>query len=339
MTDSRKVQFLSGTTFSVSLPKKWASGVGLKTGDEVMFEPQPDGKLLLSAHSVNGQRLVERRTIFARGLDMEQLERRVTALYLEGVEAIEIVSERDLDASRLAALENLPHHLTGLEILENGPRRVVLQDMLNPTEVDVEKAFLRVYGIASSMHRNVLAALSEHDASKISGLSNDHNDLDRMSRIATRQVRLRIRRPDSTPDAAASDLIGLASGLLLVQRMGDNAMRLAEATIALLEPRGKDGVIAQLVEVCSRALLICDVAARAFHKGDVRAADAALAQIPPFERRLRELRERGIAACIEDKAGSPCLSIVQALEWLQASVGVGATLAQLAVQRAASRPF
>lgn len=334
MADSRKVQFLSGRTFSVSLPKRWASGIGLQTGDEVIFEPQPDGKLLLSALGANGHRLVERRAITAQGLTPDQLERRVTALYLEGVEAITLLSERGMDSAQLAAIERLPHQLTGLEIVENTANRIVLQDMLDPAQMDVETAFLRVYGIASAMHRQVLEALSARNTKPLAGLPTQQADLDRLGWIATRHVRLRLRRPDSTQPLPIADHAAIASALLLVQRIGHYALRLAEATTSVIEHPADDSAGPRLLEACSRALLICDIAARAFYKSDLGAADEAFSHITPFEGRITELRKLGIASCADAGSCHPYLGVVQILEWLQASVCAGAGLATLAVQRA-----
>jgi phosphate uptake regulator len=45
--ETRKVQIIGGSTFIVSLPKKWALENKLKHGDTMFLSPQIDGTLVL----------------------------------------------------------------------------------------------------------------------------------------------------------------------------------------------------------------------------------------------------------------------------------------------------
>src|SRR5207249_6551567 len=48
--EGRKLQLTGGSTYVVSLPKRWGTDAGLKAGDTVFLEPQVDGAVSIRAH-------------------------------------------------------------------------------------------------------------------------------------------------------------------------------------------------------------------------------------------------------------------------------------------------
>src|SRR5947199_181334 len=98
--EGRKLQLTGGSTYVVSLPKRWVTDAGLKAGDTVFLEPQVDGAVQIRARSM--EKPLARRRVF----EEKGAERRDDALARD-------VAQRDQDVDRLywmvAKQYNLAH--------------------------------------------------------------------------------------------------------------------------------------------------------------------------------------------------------------------------------------
>lgn len=337
--DRRKLQLLGGTTLSVSIPKTWAQEMGLGPGDLVDLEPRNDGTLLLrTVRASNSDPAGRRATLNAAGLSAEQLERRVINLYLGGCERIEVTSKPAFSPGVAAMLDELPRRVSGLEIVEQTEDRRILHDMIDPRGFDMARAFDRMYGVASALHRDVVAALAERDVKRLSGVAARRGDIDRLAWVVGKQQRLALDPgPDRDASARLQEILAFASATSLVQRFGGNGVQLAEAARPLIETSIDPRVLASAVEVGSAALNLCDEAARAFFKGDLTSADSAIAKAGPLDERIAELRGFAARTAASGMACVACLGTSRFLECVQSSVPVGARLAHLATERALVR--
>ena len=85
----RKVQLTGGSTYIISLPKEWASDVGIKPGDYVQVIPQPDQTLLL----VPGEKVEEKSEALIDAVSAkspEEVVREFIACYLTGYDVIRL---------------------------------------------------------------------------------------------------------------------------------------------------------------------------------------------------------------------------------------------------------
>lgn len=334
--ETRKLQLVGGSTLTLSVPKEWADNVGVQAGDKVLIEQLPGGALRLAPADRSEDEVVTRQTLDASHLTPRQVEQRVLALYLSGRDFIEITAAHAIPASVLTLLETLPRRINGLEIVEQGPDRVVLHDMVDPRQFDPLRAFDHHYGLASRLHRGMLAAIAQNDPARCQEMLLLKQDIDRLGWMVTKQHRLLIRRaydghPSPIPPSHAL-LFGSANDLVL--RLGRHGAQLAAAAPAILATSIDDQTRSGLVEVGTRALQICDEAARALHYADLLAADGAHAKLAPFETRLRELQESAARSAMTLRGCGPCMTSNRLLEWLHANALVGAQFADLAVQRA-----
>lgn len=333
--DRRKLQLLGGTTLSVSVPKNWARTMGLEAGAAIDLEPRPDGTLLLRPVRPLEEPQGRTATLDASGLTTEQIERRVTSLYLSGCERIEVVGRTGLAPATRASLDDLSRRVSGLEIVETSPDRYVLQDMIDARGFDMARAFDRMYGVASALHRDVLAALAERDPKRLADVPARLHDIDRLAWVMTKQQRAALRSAHVVEHpAGAEDILAFASATSLVQRMGAIGAELADAARPLLDLRLDARVLAGALEVGSAALNLCDESARAFYKADLSAADAAMAKTGPLDARIHELRAFTARTATTGGACAGCLGTTRFLEGAHATIPVGSRLAQLATERA-----
>src|SRR5437016_14390908 len=88
--EGRKLQLTGGSTYVVSLPKRWVTDAGLKAGDTVFLEPQVDGAVSIRAHPAE-KPLARRRVFEEKGEERrDHLLRKLIGAYIAGFGYIEI---------------------------------------------------------------------------------------------------------------------------------------------------------------------------------------------------------------------------------------------------------
>lgn len=336
LPETRKLQLVGGSTLSVSVPKAWAEQAGLKPGDRILLEPLPCGALRIGAVQSAPARAGTRQVLDVTSLTAKQVEQRVIALYLSGRDYVEVTARGAVPPGTLTMLETLPRRINGLEIVEQRADRVVLHDMIDPSDFKPQQAFDRHYGLASRMQRDILSGVAQGDPDLCDAALLRKQDIDRLGWTTSKQHRLLLQR---AYDGLASDLpphhvLIFASATNLIQRLGRQGAQLAQASRDLLAANIDDQTRSGLVEVGTRALTICDEAARALHGAELETADAALSKLAPLEARLRELQSTAAGASLTLRGCAPCLTSNRVMEWIHANALVGAQLAELAVQRA-----
>jgi phosphate uptake regulator len=163
--ESRKVQRVGYSTFSVSLPKEWVKTSGIKQGDLVMLFPEKDGSLKLLPSG-----MVERRTqtegyiidsdlCSAPGL----LERLIVGNYILGRDVISVVSSTRISRMNVDEVRKIAHRLMGLGIVQETPERIDLQCSIDATRFKIDMLLRRLSVIASTIFTEALEALAESD--------------------------------------------------------------------------------------------------------------------------------------------------------------------------------
>ena len=104
--EMRKVQVTGGSTYIVSLPKKWVKEVGLAPNDTVGIVVQADGTLVLTPRLSSGE---EPRSKLFRLDDEphdEELLRNLIGAYVTGYDIIEVHQEPRMSRDQSARTES-----------------------------------------------------------------------------------------------------------------------------------------------------------------------------------------------------------------------------------------
>ncbi len=87
----RKLQLVGGSTYVLSLPKKWVDELKLKTGDSVSIIKNVNKSLsILPTTSSSSPKISKSKTIINQKDSVESIQRKVIAMYLAGYQIIEI---------------------------------------------------------------------------------------------------------------------------------------------------------------------------------------------------------------------------------------------------------
>lgn len=238
--ETRKVQFTGGSTYIISLPKRWITQNQIKKGSFIKLREEDGGLLTLvpSAGSLFQKKMDEAAIKVYLDDDTEMISRKIVSAYLSGYNSIQIKSEKQQLTSkqRHEIKDFVRHMLVGTEIVTDTSSHLILQVLLNYPDLTVQSAIRRMGIIAVSMHKDAILGLSAADNSLPKEVISTDNEVDRFNLYVTRLLKMSIQNPRITKEIGLeSGNDCLAYGLIVkyVERTADHAVRIAENIVAL----------------------------------------------------------------------------------------------------------
>jgi len=331
--ETRKVQVTGGSTYTVSIPKDWATDNDVSAGSEVEFHPDGDALLLVPRRDEGPTE----GTLSVAGLEGEELTRAVMTMYVSGVDVIALEGS-PIESSQRRTIREATQGLVGLEVIEETREDVVIRDLLDSAELSIHDAVTRMRLIALSMLRDALTALRELDHDLATDVIGRDDDLDRLWMVVARIFRATLRSP------TAAEELGLPrevcfdyhSSARQLERIGDHATKISHLTRQLDEPL-PESVTAAIDELHAEAEGVIDDAMDALFLEDgeeaTRLANDARERVRGIDQRVREiddlLREL-------DPGRAQLLGLI--VDSVLRSADYGGNVAETALQKAAPTP-
>jgi len=203
--ESRKIQRVGYSTFSVSLPKDWVENMGLKQGALIMVLPEKDGSLkLIPSSMVERQAQIEEYIINSDLCnEPRMLERLIVGNYTLGRDAFKIVSSTRISSMHAEEVRQIARRLMGLGIVQETPQRIDLQCSIDPTKFRIDMLMRRLSVIASTMNTEAMQALTESNQEMAEDAIRREDEADMMYWLA---IRLLL---SAQHDRVIADKIGL----------------------------------------------------------------------------------------------------------------------------------
>jgi phosphate uptake regulator len=159
----RKVIQIAGSSFLVSLPKKWAVKYGVTKGDEVDVQEQNDTILI----STNAENQVIKSELDITNLDPMVL-RCIIALYKKGVDEIKV---RFKDPSLIESVQKaIGKEAVGYEIIDQGENHCKIKHVSGEFE-DFDPVLRRTLLLLMSMADESLSALKKGEFSRLKNIA------------------------------------------------------------------------------------------------------------------------------------------------------------------------
>jgi phosphate uptake regulator len=280
--DVRKVQLTGGSTYIISLPKKWVEQVGIAKGSMVNITQRDDLTLLLQPQRSKGDEETRRAMIdVSDEMTPESLMRRVVSAYLVGYNIIQIRNPlKRIDmVQRYTVKDFTRKKLVGTEILSDLPNELILQVLLSHEELSVRDALRRMSLIAASMHRDAIATLALDDPQLAKEIISVDDEVDRFSFYIIRLLKAAVA------DTHVLREIGLKSpreclGYRLltksIERMADHASKIAQYSLSLVLNSVSGEVMRELRGLSEAALRVFEESVDALFEEDYGAADRVM---------------------------------------------------------------
>lgn len=325
--ETRKAQLTGGSTFTVSLPKEWANGVDLETGDTLRLYPR--GRTLI-IESAEGNEYWET-NIDIDGHSETQVRRTIQALYTTGFNRLTLSAPTGLTQNR-RVISATTREFIGLETLESSDTQVTLQSLLDSATVSVEQSTVQIQQVALSMHEDAVTTLIEQDDDLAEHVIEQDNQVDRLYAMITRhfQRSLVSLRETEELELNQSDLYDYQTTARQLERVADHAEKIANLAARFEDPLPDD--FADKIETNAEASrrIVEQATSTIIGDADIETAHRALdnrdeltAELEDLE---RELHERDI---------SESHLIALTLDSLTRTAEYGGNIAETALQTAA----
>jgi phosphate uptake regulator len=333
MVETRKVQVTGGSTYTVSIPKDWATENGVSAGSEVEFYPEGDS-LFLTPRSGDDR---TEGTLDVTDLGGDELVRAVMTMYVSGFDIIALESSR-ITTDQRRTIREATQSLVGLEVLEETRGRVVIRDLLDSSELSIHNAVTRMRLIAQSMLEDAMAALSELDDDMARDVVQRDDDVDRLWMVVSRIFRATLRTPKAAEELGLPREVcfDYQSAARQLERIADHATKIAHLTLEFEDPV-PDEVLDALESLHEEAGVVIDEAMDALFTDDsaeaTKLANEAREDVQQIDERARSIDEllREL-----DPARAQLLGLV--VDSLSRSADYGGNIAETALQKAAPNP-
>jgi phosphate uptake regulator len=317
----------------VSLPKDWATDNDVSAGSIVEFHSEDD--LLLLSPKREEDRIEG--SLDVTGLEEEhELTRAVMTMYVSGFDVIRLEAGRITPGQR-RIIRDATQGLVGLEVIEETGDRVVLQDLLDSSELSVHNAITRMRLVSLTMLEDAIEALVTDDDELAHDVRERDDDVDRLWYMVSRVFRTVLRNPTAATEIGfpRDTVFDFQSAARQLERIADHATKIAD--LALEVEAIPDSAGDPLRELQAEASEVPETAMDALLAEDseeaVRLANDARGQIRQVDGSVREVDK-------QIREFDPQLAQVLGLvvDSLSRTADYGGNIAESALQKAAPRP-
>ncbi len=227
--ETRKVQRTGKSTFIVSLPKVWAVKNDIQPGSLIYITQSENGALVLTPDR-SERELATRLEIGDKVGD--PLIRDIIGCYVSGYRTIEVASAH-MTADQKRDIHSIVQKLIGPEILEETVNKVLIQDLIDPEELQSERALRRIKTVVRSMIQDALGSMLTNDREMAADVIQRDDDVDRLYLLVSRQFTEILRsgsvKEESLDPITAFNYTRAATNL---ERMADHASRIADMILS-----------------------------------------------------------------------------------------------------------
>jgi phosphate uptake regulator len=279
--ETRKLQYTGGSSFIVSLPKKWIQDLGLKRGDHVVIVRQGNSVLQIAPASKRMSKEQKEATVeVAKDNNPYFIARKLIALYFLGLNIINVVPKegRLLVEQREVIKSIVRRVLMGTEIIADSAGGITLQVLINLLDLSVDAAFKRMLLISKSMYLDTLVALKENNVELAEEVVKSDDEVDRFSFYIVRQLKIAIKNEHLLKEIGLEEprnCLGYRLIAKSVERVADHAVMIAKDIMEMRQPLNKE-IVEKIAGMSNFAFEVLDDACLAMFKRDYDAADRAI---------------------------------------------------------------
>ena len=186
--ERRKIQLIAGTTYSVSLPKKWVKKNSLKQGNEISIIEKSDSNLVISPRSFKEKKLNE----ISLNVDdymggegnIQNLSPILFACYYIGIEKITLFSKEILSKNIKTKIRKTLLNMSGTEISYEDEQKITIRVLLDKSKIEFSQI---IYRIGILIEYSILNLTNQLNINEI---RLNENEIDRLYHLAAKMISL-----------------------------------------------------------------------------------------------------------------------------------------------------
>lgn len=306
--ETRKLQFTGGSTFIISLPKKWIEGNQLNKGSIIRLREEEDGLLsILPTERALPENHNEAIIKVSTKDTPEQAIRKTISAYLIGYNLIHIRAEnaKQLSSNQRQVIKNFSRNmLVGTEIVKDTAQELVLQVLLSYPDLSIQSVLRRMSIITVSMHRDAIESLKSLDYQQAKEVINTDTEVDRFNLYIIRQIKTAIQNPRIIKGIGlenALDCLGYRLVTRSVERTADHASNIAENVLSLKCVLEKE-TLEKIEQMSSIAISMFETSVEALFRKDYDLAESIVEKVEEIKA-IENTAINSLQKLAEDKTG------------------------------------
>jgi len=234
--EARKVYVSGGSTYVISLPKKWVKKTNLKAGDSLIVTEHGSSLMIQTSVIENESRTKEIK--ISQITSSDALERLLIAFYLVGYDTIKIKLDRKDHLSYREIIRKIMDYLIGVEIVEDTNEEMTLEIMLDYKRMSTKQILQRMFSIDRSMLLDLGKALKNMDIGLAKDIIAREKEIDRLYFLVVRQLKSAVEYQQIAEKLGIEsqrDCLGYRIVVKVLERIADHIENMAKSYIQLSE--------------------------------------------------------------------------------------------------------
>ena len=234
--ETRKVYVSGGSTYVISLPKKWVKKVNLKAGDSLVVTEQA-GALLFETSAIEKESHVKEIRI-SQMESSEALARIIIANYLVGYDTLKIKLDRKDNLSYRENVRKIIDYLIGIEIVEDTDDAIILEIMVDYKRMMTNQILQRMFSISRSMLLDLGKAINNRNIGLAKDVIVREREIDRLYFLVVRQLKSAVEHQQIAEKLGIRyqrDCLGYRIIVKVLERIADHIENIAKSYIQLCE--------------------------------------------------------------------------------------------------------
>jgi len=339
--ETRKLQKVGGSTYSVSLPKEWATEHCLEAGTPIHLYPHTDGSLVVRSAEVDGRSLATA-TVSPPSPSAAAAARALRAAYAVGYDTVTLVPPADetWDDDVWRSIRRRVRTMVGTSVVEETDERVTVETLLDASEVSIRQSVTQLQFTALSIHAAALDRVERRavgdtpsEVSETAALGGRDDEVDRLFAMLTRHFN-RALADLGEVDALDTSRPELFDSYLVarqLERVADHAVRIGALTDRIDSTVGDD-LLAEVLALAESARGVVESATTAAIEPSADLAHEAL------DRRDRVVEDaRALDRALFERESTGAYALSRVLDSLVRTADCGGNVARVAL-RASVRP-
>jgi phosphate uptake regulator len=280
--ETRKLQITGGSTYIISLPKKWVTQNNVKKGSPLLIREEEDGSLSILPQELEKPEKSEEALIKVSPKDNpDTITRKTVSAYLVGYSIIRIAAEKQqpLSSRQRNTIKTFARNLlVGTEIITDTSTELKLQVLLSYPELSVLNALRRMGIITCSMHKESIGALKKLDRQLAKDIIATDNEVDRFHLYIIRQLKMAMQNPRIIKEIGLNtprDCLGYRLVTKTVERTADHAANIAK-NVLLFKNKIEDNVLTKIEQMSELATSSFETALESLFKRDYALAESVI---------------------------------------------------------------
>jgi phosphate uptake regulator len=183
--ETRKLQRVGGGTYTVSIPKAWATEHGLEAGSNIHLYSHDDDSIVIRSSERDGEAL-DTIDLVVGSEHPELVSSYLRAAYCSGYNTVTLRPERSFTGEHHRAARTALQHLIGTELIVEREDEITVKNLLDATDVSIRQSVVQLQFVVLWIHEKSTSAFVDAEAGMFEQLEDRSAEAIRLSRMVTR---------------------------------------------------------------------------------------------------------------------------------------------------------